>query len=260
MDFYASRIVLNYFRNFQPYDKKLEELASFFESPCNLAMFLDAITQVYKVIIVSQTKVIEIFDSMLNNWIVISTKSLSSVMNARGSIGAFCNGFIYCSVDKGFGSKCSGVIAYDVQLAIWSSILIALPLRFGEMCSFQSLQPRCLFAFFIEFKGCVMLVAEKLQLGATHIHIFELQLMSLTWLEVTFMPFEFESFRQGLRINGVVVHGNFICFTSQIGNMTLLDVTTRSWQQLPKCPLLMGKNNNFEIAIFPFIPSLDVLV
>jgi hypothetical protein len=24
--------------------------------------------------------------------------------------------------------------------------------------------------------------------------------------------------------------------------------------------LLMGKNNNFEIAIFPFIPSLDVLV
>jgi len=47
--------------------------------------------------------------------------------------------------------------------------------------------------------------------------------------------------------------------------MTLLDVTTRSWQQLPKCPLLVcpllvGKNNNFEIAIFPFIPSLDVLV
>jgi hypothetical protein len=152
------------------------------------------------------------------------------------------------------------VIAYDVLLAIWSSIIIVLPLGFGEMRSSQSLQPRCLSASLIECKGCVMLVAEKLQLGATHIHIFELQLMTLTWLEMTFMPFEFESFRQGLRIDGVVVHGNLICFTSQTGNMTLLDVTTRSWQQLPKCPLLMGKNTNFEIAIFPFIPSLDVLV
>ncbi len=227
---------------------------------CTTHMFLDAITQVYKVIVVSQTGVIEIFDSMLNNWIVISTKLPYGVMNVRGGTGAFCNGFIYCIVDEGLRSKCSGVIAYDVQLATWSSILVALPLGFGEMRSSQSLQPRCLSASLIECKGCVMLVAEKLQLGATHIHIFELQLMSLTWLEVTFMPFEFESFRQGLRIDGVVVHGNLICFTSQTGNMTLLDVTTRSWQQLPKCPLLMGKNNNFEIAIFPFIPSLDVLV
>jgi hypothetical protein len=112
----------------------------------------------------------------------------------------------------------------------------------------------------------VVLVAEKMQLGVTLIHIFELQLMNITWLEVASLPYEigagspFESFKQGLRCDGVVVHGDLICLTSQRGDMAVLDFATGMWKRLPECPLSVGKNPEIDIAVFPFLPSLDAQV
>jgi hypothetical protein len=220
----------------------------------------------YKIITISATCKTEVYDNTSKNWNITSHSLPPGVTCIRGRTAAFCNGFLYCIVDEGVGSKLSGVIAHDVQLAVWSSMLIALPTGFGEARSSNSLQPGSLAASLVECRGRVVLVAEKMQLGVTLIHIFELQLMNITWLEVASLPYEigagspFESFKQGLRCDGVVVHGDLICLTSQRGDMAVLDFATGMWKRLPECPLSVGKNPEIDIAVFPFLPSLDAQV
>ena len=103
---------------------------------------------------------IEVYDSAIQEWTMTSQSLPHGVTCIRGQTAAFCNGFLYCTVDEGIGSKMSGVIAYDTQLAVWSTMLIMLPLGFGEARSSNSLQPRSLSASLVECGGHVMLVAE----------------------------------------------------------------------------------------------------
>ena len=231
---------------------------------CMIHMLLDANKETYKIVIVSGAGTTEVFDSVSKKWVTTSHNLPSGVTCIRGRTAAFCNGFLYCVVDEGVGSKLSGVIAYDLQLGVWSSMLITLPTGFGEARSSNSLQPGSLSASLIECRGQVMLVAERMQLGVTMIHLFELQVMTITWLEVASMPFEnptpFESFKQGLRTDGVVVYGHRICLTSQNGDMAVLDMSKGSWILLPSCPISVGKNADVDIAVFPFVPSLDASV
>lgn len=78
------------------------------------------------------------------------------------------------------------------------------------------------------------------------------------------MPFEaptpFESFKQGLRCDGVVVYKEIICLTSQAGKVAIFDMELGWWQLLPNCPIPIGKNIEVNIAMFPITPSLDALV
>ena len=232
---------------------------------CMIHMIVDPTqtTNAYKIITISGACKIEVYDSAIQEWTMTSQSLSHGVTCIRGQTAAFCNGFLYCIVDEGIGSKMSGVIAYDTQLAVWSTMLIMLPLGFGEARSSNSLQPRSLSASLVECGGHVMLVAEKLQLGVTLVHLFELQLMSITWRDVATLPFEsstpgFESFRHGLRCDGVVVHEHCICLTSQCGDMVVLDMVQNKWSALPSCPLFqVGKPADIDIAVFPFIPSLE---
>lgn len=218
----------------------------------------------YKIITVSATCKTEVYENSSKKWTITSHSLPPGVTCIRGRTAAFCNGFLYCIVDEGVGSKLSGVIAHDVQLAVWSSMLIALPSGFGEARSSNSLQPGSMAASLVECRGRVMLVAEKMQLGVTLVSVFELQLMNITWVEVASLPYEnaeeFESFKQGLRCDGVVVHGSLICLTSHSGDMAVLDFATGLWRRLPLCPLASGKSPDFDIAVFPFLPSLDAHV
>nr|PNR26569.1 hypothetical protein PHYPA_030049 [Physcomitrium patens] len=227
-------------------------------------MVLDVPSTSYKIITISGSCKTEIYDRSSQKWDITSNNLPPGVTSIRGRTAAFCNGFLYCIVDEGMGSKLSGIIAYDLQLAMWSSMLIVLPSGFGEARSSNSLQPGSLAASLIECRGHVMLVAEKMQLGATLVSIFELQLTNITWIEVATLPHDpaspFESFKHGLRCDGVVVHGNVICLTSQSGDMAALDVSTLTWTRLPDCPLVLGKNADIDIAVFPFLPSLDAPV
>jgi hypothetical protein len=42
--------------------------------------------------------------------------------------------------------------------------------------------------------------------------------------------------------------------------MAVLDFATGMWKRLPECPLSVGKNPEIDIAVFPFLPSLDAQV
>lgn len=186
-----------------------------------------------------------VYESRRNSWQAAGCLPPHFLLWGRRS-SAYCKGFLYCVTLEIGGMNMEGLIAYDVNLGVWTDVY-ELPRGMRD-------DP-----YVLSCGGRVLVVsAQKNNNGRlTSIRIVEFDPTSKTFLEVTEMPQNV--MLDVFRCEGgwkPVAYGDKICVASKKTlSVAVYDMVRKSWHELPKCPLA----SKADVATFCYGPSLQSL-